>query len=666
MLEGALLGARGETRDALRVLTEAMALAASQHDWEVETQALALRAHAHGATGAELHARRDRERSLELLEERAMLLPPDLRGAFWNVAWRVQLRAEPAPAALASQPFGAATALEAVRAGRRTGLSVALGPGVNGQAPTRMAQDERLVLLLDLSRRLGEAQSLDRVLEQAVRSAVELTGAELGAVLLPGEDRQLVVRTRTGVHRGDGPDESFSRSIAETVWIDGEPVVTLNARGDRRFAEFRSVHDLGIGAIAAVPLKAAGRIVGVLYVENRRRRGAWTPSDLALLCAFGEQAGVAVENARLVEELSARTRDLERAHQEIAALLETRTHELETTRTHLARAQEALSRRFHPAGLVAHTEAMRRVFAVIERVRETDVPVVVEGESGTGKELVARALHFSGARAKGPFVVVHCGAIPETLLESELFGHVRGAFTGADRDRRGLLASAHGGTLLLDEVSEMPPRMQVELLRVLQDRRVRPVGGDKDELVDLRVVCASNRPLRELVSEGRFREDLYYRLAVVTVRIPPLRERVEDIPHLAAHFLGQLSEELRAPRKRLSREALARLLRAPWPGNVRQLRHVLESAVVLSEEEELSVEALHLPEPAVGSVEAPPTAAPEGATGSPLAQHKSSERQRIIAALEQVNWNKVRAAEVLGMPRRTLYRRLREYGLLEE
>jgi transcriptional regulator with PAS, ATPase and Fis domain len=180
--------------------------------------------------------------------------------------------------------------------------------------------------------------------------------------------------------------------------------------------------------------------------------------------------------------------------------VEARERELEATRSSRVRAQEALRGRFAPAGIVANTAAMQRVLAVVERVRDTDVPVVVEGESGTGKELVARALHFSGARAKGAFVVVHCGAIPETLMESELFGHVKGAFTGADRDRKGLIASAHGGTLFLDEVGEMSPRMQVELLRVLQDRKVRPVGGDHDETVDLRVVAASNRPLPALVA----------------------------------------------------------------------------------------------------------------------------------------------------------------------
>ncbi len=667
MLEGRVALCRGDARGALRTLGEAATLAEAQRDWEVHAQSLAARAQAHNATGADLHGRRDRERAVEVLEEKAAMLPPDLRSAFWSVPRRAALRAEavvstPGSALLGTNPDTSFGAPE--RTQRRSLLAGVTALGLRGavNAPTLIATDERLLLLIELTRRLGEELSFDRVLDQAVRSAVELTGAERGAVLLATDAGVLEVRVRTGPSRGDGPDDQFSRSISETVWIDGEPVVTLDARGDRRFADFRSVHDLGVCAVAAVPIRFRGRTLGVLYVESRRRRVAWATSDVALMLAFAEQAAIAVEHCRLVEELETRTRELEAAKREIEALLETRTHELEATRSSLVRAQEALGKRFTVAGMIGHTEAMKRVCALIERLRDSEIPVVIEGESGTGKEMVARALHFSGARAKGPFVVVHCGAIPETLLESELFGHVRGAFTGADRDRKGLIASAHGGTLLLDEVSEMSPRMQVELLRVIQDRAVRPVGADRDEPVEVRLVAATNRPLKDLVSEGRFREDLYYRLAVVTLRVPSLRDRLEDIPSLATHFLAGFAEEQGGSRKRLSREALQRLLRAAWPGNVRQLRHALESAAVLCEDEVIDAEELSLGDDRPSLVPPPP-----GVTAGPTvsAVRKASERQRIVDALEQVNWNKVRAAQALKMPRRTLYRRLKEYGLLD-
>jgi transcriptional regulator with GAF, ATPase, and Fis domain len=658
-----VLEARGElpdARGAIARLGEAAAWAERDGDWEVLSQALAVRAMAHDASGATLHARRDRERAVEVLEEKAALLPPDLRGAFWALPRRAALREVLAPPVSVADlgPLGRRTWAGASVMGARSAMG-------NTNLPTVLAPDERLVMLLDLSRRLGEEHTLERVLDQAARSALEFARAERAAILLAGDGGRLDMRVRVGAVEGQGPDEEVSRSIADSVWIDGEPVVTLDARVDRRFAEFRSVHALGVAAVAAVPLRAGGRTLGVLYVESRLRKVSWSPGDVSLLAAFAEQAGLAVEHARLVETLEARTRELELARREIERLLDERTQELEATRSSLTRANEALSRRFAPDGFVAHTEAMRKVFAVIDRVRDSDVPVVVEGESGTGKELVARSLHFSGVRAKGPFMVVHCGAIPETLLESELFGHVKGAFTGADRDRKGLIASAHGGTLFLDEVGEMSPRMQVELLRVLQDRRVRPVGSEREEPVDLRVVAAARRPLLELVAEGRFREDLYYRLGVVTVRIPPLRERLDDIPALATHFLAEFARDHGAPRRRLSRDALAKLLRAAWPGNVRQLRHALENAAVLSEGDTIEADLLRVgeAEAVVTGASVPPSS--PSAAPSPMAVRKASERQKILDALESTNWNKVKAAELLGMPRRTLYRRLEEFGLLE-
>jgi transcriptional regulator with GAF, ATPase, and Fis domain/tetratricopeptide (TPR) repeat protein len=648
-------GALPDARLAMAKLGDAPTMAERDGDWEVLSQALAVRAQAHEGMGAVLHARRDRERAVELLEEKVALLPPDLRGVFWAMPTRAALRDALAPSVGGYEPgaFVARAWPSASGMGGRT-------TSTNTHLPTVLAPDERLVMLLDLSRRLGEEYALDRVLDQAARSALEFARAERAAILLVGEGGRLDIRVRVGAVEGEGPDEEVSRSIAESVWIDGEPVVTLDARIDKRFAEFRSVHALGVVAVAAVPLRARGRTLGVLYVESRRRKVAWSPGDVALLAAFAEQAGLAVEHARLVETLETRTRELEHARREIEQLLEERTQELEATRSSLTRANEALARRFTPEGFVAHTEAMRRVFAIIDRVRDSDVPVVIEGESGTGKELIARSIHFSGARRKGPFTVVHCGAIPETLLESELFGHVKGAFTGADRDRKGLIASAHGGTLFLDEVGEMSPRMQVELLRVLQDRRVRPVGSEREELVDIRLVAAARRPLLELVAEGRFREDLYYRLGVVTVRIPPLRERLDDIPALATHFLAEFAREHGGTRRRLSRDALAKLLRASWPGNVRQLRHVLENAAVLCEGDTIEADLLRVGEPEPDAVAPSHPASP-----SPLAIRKATERQKILDALEATNWNKVKAAELLRMPRRTLYRRLAEFGLLE-
>ena len=310
-------------------------------------------------------------------------------------------------------------------------------------------------------------------------------------------------------------------------------------------------------------------------------------------------------------------------------------------------------------GLVGTSEAMRRVYALIDRVKDTDVPVLITGESGTGKEVVARAIHNAGPRGKKPFVGLNCGAIPEHLLESELFGHVRGAFTGADRDRRGLFREATEGTILLDEIGEMPQKMQAGLLRVLQEKLVRPVGSSREEPVGTRVIAATHRDLSSMVESGRFREDLYYRLHVIEVRVPPLRERVEDLPILIDHFLGIFAARYSRDRRSVSRAALKRLMAYGWPGNVRQLENVLLNAWVLSDQPELEIEDFELP----SARPARPLDEPPRKVETSLDAHKAGERERILEALTRSNWNRVKAAQVVGLPRRTFYRRLKEYGI---
>jgi transcriptional regulator with GAF, ATPase, and Fis domain len=232
--------------------------------------------------------------------------------------------------------------------------------------------------------------------------------------------------------------------------------------------------------------------------------------------------------------------------------------------------------------MVGASEPMKRLLALVDRLAQADVPVLVRGETGSGKEGVARRLHERSQRAKGPFVAVDCGAIPSTLIESELFGHVRGAFTGADRDRPGHFVSAHGGTLLLDEIGELPIDLQPKLLRVLQDGEVRPVGGSSARKVDVRVVAATNRDLEKACREGRFRQDLYYRLAVVEVVVPPLRERLDDLPLLVAHFVKRIASEMGRPEPSVEPSALAALAQQRWPGNVRELENTLRRALALS------------------------------------------------------------------------------------
>jgi two-component system, NtrC family, response regulator AtoC len=304
------------------------------------------------------------------------------------------------------------------------------------------------------------------------------------------------------------------------------------------------------------------------------------------------------------------------------------------------------------------------VLRQLDKVAPQKTTVLLEGESGTGKELVARALHERSPRAAFPFVAVNCGAIPADLIESELFGHAKGAFTDAVRAKKGLAAEADGGTLFLDEIGELPLGLQVKLLRFLQEEEVRPVGEVRARKVDVRVVAATARDLSRAIADGTFREDLYWRLNVVAVRLPPLRERREDIPALAAHFLrrfGRLRPEL--PEPSLSDEAAAALAAHRWPGNVRELEHVLERAVVLADGPVIGEE--DLPDPVRDASRAPPVPgpAPDDAGLSIKRATRDLEARLIRAALERTQGNRTRAAELLDLSYRALLYKIKEYGL---
>ena len=311
--------------------------------------------------------------------------------------------------------------------------------------------------------------------------------------------------------------------------------------------------------------------------------------------------------------------------------------------------------RFGLPGLIATSAEMARVLDLVERVAPTDATVLIRGESGTGKEIIAKALHHAGPRASGRFVAINCGALPEPLLESEIFGHVKGAFTGAAANKKGLFEEAHGGTLFLDEIGEMAPGLQVKLLRVLQSGEVRPVGSTQVITVDARVVAATNRDLEPMIRRGTFREDLFYRLNVIPIALPPLRERREDIPLLAEHFLARFSQR-QGRVLRLSAGATERLLRYAWPGNVRELENAMERLAILARDE--TIEPGDLP-PHIGAGLALGTA-PGLAAEQTLAE---AERAHIIQILERCGWNHSRAAEALGIGRTTLWRKLKDYGI---
>lgn len=303
--------------------------------------------------------------------------------------------------------------------------------------------------------------------------------------------------------------------------------------------------------------------------------------------------------------------------------------------------------------IVGESPRMREIYEIINKVARVDVNVSIFGENGTGKELIARALHHSGRRHNQPFVALDCASIPEGLMESYLFGHVRGAFTGAVSTRQGVFAQAHGGTLFMDEIGEMPLHLQAKLLRVIQTREFTMVGGSYPQRVDVRLITSTNRDLQKMVRQGTFREDLYYRIAVVQLELPPLRERREDIPLLVAHMLRQFAREYRKDVRGLTARAMEGLQAYPWPGNVRQLQNSIEQAVVLAEGDLLDLEHF----PALAARQAP-EAAPAVRPGLSL---REVEKQYILDTLERMNWNRSKAARALRISLRGLQYKLKRY-----
>ncbi len=308
--------------------------------------------------------------------------------------------------------------------------------------------------------------------------------------------------------------------------------------------------------------------------------------------------------------------------------------------------------------IIGSSEAMQRIFAIVRKIAATDSTILIGGESGTGKELIARAIHFMSGRADKPFVGVNCGALPENLLESELFGHVKGSFTGAIRDKDGLFKVAESGTIFLDEVAEITPALQVKLLRALQEREFLAVGGTAPVKVDVRVLAATNRDLEEEVERGTFRADLFYRLNVIPLTVPPLRDRREDIPLLMRYFMQRLADKRGLPIKGVTKEALELLCEYDWPGNVRELENVLERMVLLEDRETLDRDSL--PEKLVAN---PDRGAKSFFEGKPRATLEELEREYLLQVLESTGWQKKKASSILGINASTLYRKIQRYGL---
>ena len=520
----------------------------------------------------------------------------------------------------------------------------------------------RLRRLLRINKRLNSDLRLSRVLETIIDTVIELTDAERGFLLLKDSDGELVVKVARNIDQTslEGPSSSLSRSIAKQAADSGEPVITVDATGDSRFSELLSVSDLHLRSVLAVPLAVKGQVVGTIYVDHRLRKGVFGDDELAMVLDFADQGAIAIENARVLSELRRREQQVQSLNRRLERELKVQEAALSDARVELKESRQAAALRYDYRQIVGQSPCMLDLFRLLDRVTDTSLPVVIEGESGTGKELVARAIHFHGPRKEHAFVSENCAAIPETLLESALFGHVRGAFTGADREARGLFAIADGGTLFLDEVAEMSPAMQGKLLRVLQDGVFHRVGGERAEKVDVRVLVATNKNLTDMVESGKFRKDLFYRLSVVRLHLPPLRERSEDIPLLLRHFLEKAAQHAGAAVKTIEPTALAKLCRYGWPGNVRELENEIARAGAFAG-------------PAIATSDLSshiqtgqdPSETIRNEPDNLRLKHRVErlERQLVREAMSRSQGNQTKASALLGLSRFGLQKKLRRYNL---
>ncbi|MCC7071796.1 MAG: sigma-54-dependent Fis family transcriptional regulator [Deltaproteobacteria bacterium] len=498
-------------------------------------------------------------------------------------------------------------------------------------------QMEAFRRIVAFSKKLGEAREIPALLEALMDEVIALTGADKGfLVLIDEEDRgeagvARVPRIKMARNlKGENLDQAvaqLSDSIVRRAIETGDAIVVSDALTSTQFSSSESVVSLKLTSVMCVPLVRVGQheegapsgrdVFGAIYVGNNSVTSLFDDKSLELLRLFAAQASLLVQNALHIDALTGENQGLK------SALEKSRYGEL-----------------------IGACDGMRDVFKKIDKVARADISVLVTGETGTGKELIAREVHKRSPRARGPFVVINCGAIPENLLESELFGHVKGAFTGAVATRPGRFQQADRGTLFLDEIGELPLHLQVKLLRALQERQVTKIGDNRAEHVDIRVVAATHRNLEQMVKDATFREDLYYRLNVVQIHLPPLRERGEDVVVIANFLLQKYTDEHGKKFKGFTPKALTAIRKYAWPGNVRQLENRLKRAIVLCESKELRPEDLDIQTEDLEDILS-------------LDEALSRFRKRYIdEALERNGGNRTKTARDLGVDPRTIFRHL--------
>jgi transcriptional regulator with GAF, ATPase, and Fis domain len=386
-----------------------------------------------------------------------------------------------------------------------------------------------------------------------------------------------------------------------------------------------------IRSVACVPLVLKGKFIGLIYIDSQNQKAQFNQQTMRFLEAFANQAAIAIENARLLESL---------------------LHENELLRGEVQKI-------FSFDEIIGKSQPLQSVLSIVDKVLKNDTTILLEGETGTGKELIARVIHYNGHRKKMPFIAVNCAAIPENLIESELFGYKKGAFTGAVKDKKGLMEEAEGGTLFLDEIAEIPMNLQVKLLRFLQEHEISPVGGLAPIKIDVRIIAASNKNLPEAIQAGTFREDLFYRLNVVSIKIPPLRERKEDILPMIEGFIEKYGKENNKETLEISKEAADVLMKYNYPGNVRELENIIERAVVLTRSKVIILNDLPMN---IKGFKEEKTLATLG-KGTLTEQVEAIEKQLIFDALQESGGNQTKAGKLLGLTERNLRYKLKKYNI---
>jgi Nif-specific regulatory protein len=498
---------------------------------------------------------------------------------------------------------------------------------------------DKLEMLTEITRSMNSTLNLNELLSNIVDSTIKLADMDRGFLMLKNKLGELEFRIARDSRKQNLGESDFevSYTIIGEAADKGKPLFISDVDKNGRYKDQESVLDLQLKTAICLPLIRDDEVIGVIYTDASRLSIEIDEEDMPIFSAFAVQAAIAIENARLHGELILSKENLARENLELKAVL---------------------SEKYEFSGIIGKSKPMLEIFSTIRKISPFDTTVMITGATGTGKELIARAIHYNGPRKNNQMVTINCGAMSQELLESELFGHKKGSFTGAVSDKPGLFETASGGTLFLDEIGDMPLPLQVKLLRALQEGEIRRVGENMVRKVDVRVIAATNRDLSEDIASGRFRQDLFYRLNVVPITIPPLNERQEDILPLTMHFLEKYSAKMDKGEVRIDPEAMKRILINPWPGNVRELENTIERALALCGDSD-TLSMIHFPQ--LGSAS---SAMREAAAGGSLKEKiRVVEKQFIQDALAETGGKITKAAELLEVTRQHLHNKIKQYGL---